>query len=185
MTRTIVFRGLLIAVFTRLFFFTTAAATALAAQKTHQFKIRYVPPKNPELQPVYEAVKQRHSLEKLQNFLSPFRLPEKLRISFDDCDGEPDAFYENNAITICYEYVDELWKNMPEETTPSGIAPADTVIGPLFEVALHELGHALFEMLILPHIDVALVEEIRGGSWLCTGENDDPSKKCSMFDPDI
>jgi hypothetical protein len=66
------------------------------------------------------------------------------------CDGEADAFYEGAAITICYEYIDELIKNMPDEKRPSGIAPMDTVIGPLFEVALHEFAHAMFDMLKLP-----------------------------------
>jgi len=39
---------------------------------------------------------------------------------------------------------------MPQEKPPSGIAPIDTVIGPLFEVTLHEFAHAMFEMLKLP-----------------------------------
>jgi hypothetical protein len=39
---------------------------------------------------------------------------------------------------------------MPQEKRPSGIAPIDTVIGPVFEVLLHEFGHALFDMLELP-----------------------------------
>lgn len=59
----------------------------------------------------------------MQKFLSPVRLPETLRISVEECDGEPDAFYEDAKITICYEYIYELIKNMPQEKTPSGIAP--------------------------------------------------------------
>ena len=39
---------------------------------------------------------------------------------------------------------------MPQEKRPSGIAPIDTVIGPVFEISLHEFGHALFDMLELP-----------------------------------
>ena len=66
------------------------------------------------------------------------------------CDGEADAWYDYAAITICYEYVAELWQDMPKETTPSGIRPFDAVIGPLFEASLHEFGHALFDMLDLP-----------------------------------
>jgi len=73
-----------------------------------------------------------------------------LRISLTECDGEADAFYEDAAITICYEYIEELVKNMPRETTPAGITPYDTLAGPLFEVSLHEFAHALFEMLELP-----------------------------------
>lgn len=124
--------------------------TAFATSKTNRISIRYVPPKNPVHQKIYVELKQRASLERLQEFLSPIRLPEDLRISLAECDGEPDAFYEDAAITICYEYINELWENMPQETTPGGAAPIDTVIGPLFEVSLHEVAHALFDMLELP-----------------------------------
>ena len=116
---------------------TAMAIPAFAASKTNRVSIRYVPPKNPAHQEIYTELKQRGALEKLQTLLSPVRLPKTLRISLEGCDGEADAFYEDAAITICYEYIEELIKNMPDEKRPSGIAPMDTVIGPLFEVALH------------------------------------------------
>ena len=129
---------------------TAMATTAFAASKVNRVSVRYVPPKNPAHQQIYTELKQRGALEKLQKLLSPVRLPRTLRISLTECDGEADAFYEDAAITICYEYIDELIKNMPQETPPSGIAPIDTVIGPLFEVSLHEFAHAMFDMLKLP-----------------------------------
>ena len=129
---------------------TAMTTTAFAASKTNRISVRYVTPKNPAHQEIYTEYKQLRSLEKLQKFLSPIRLPETLRISLAECDGEPDAFYEDAEITICYEYIYELLKNMPQEKTPSGTAPIDTVIGPLFEISLHEVGHALFDLLELP-----------------------------------
>ena len=129
---------------------TAMATTAFAASKTDRVSIRYVPPKNPAHQEIYTDLKQRSALEKLQQLLSPVLLPKKLRISLAGCDGEADAFYEDAAITICYEYIDELIKNMPQDPLPGGIAPNDAVDGPLFEVALHEFAHALFDMLELP-----------------------------------
>jgi hypothetical protein len=95
-------------------------------------------------------LKERRVLEKLQEFLSPFRLPRTLKVSLTGCNGEADAFYGDRAITICYEYIDELWKRMPAETTAAGMAPIDAVTGPLFDTALHEFSHALFDMLKLP-----------------------------------
>ncbi len=131
--------------------FVTAMTTpVLAASRTNRVSVRYVPPENPMHQEIYVDLKQRGALEKLQKFLSPVRLPETLRISLAECDGEADAFYEDAEITICYEFIDELIKNMPQEKRPSGVAPIDTVIGPVFEVSLHEFGHALFDMLELP-----------------------------------
>ena len=129
---------------------TAMATTAFAASKVNRVSVRYVPPKNPVHQEIYTDLKQRGALEKLQKLLSPVRLPRTLRISLAECDGEADAFYEDSAITICYEYIDELIKNMPQDPLPSGIAPIDTVIGPMFEVSLHEFAHALFDMLELP-----------------------------------
>ena len=129
---------------------TAMAMPAFAASKTNRVSVRYVPPKNPTHQGIYTDLKQRGALEKLQKLLSPVRLPRKLRISLDECDGEADAFYEDDEITICYEYIAVLVENMPQETTLSGVAPIDTIIGPMFEVSLHEFAHALFDMLELP-----------------------------------
>ncbi len=133
-----------------MFLVTATAMTAFAASKASQISIRYVPPKNPAHQPVYKDLKERRALEKLQEFLSPFRLPRTVQFSLAGCDGEDDASYGDEAITICYEYVDKLWKNMPAKTTPAGIAPMDTVIGPFVDTSLHEFAHALFDMLNLP-----------------------------------
>jgi hypothetical protein len=129
---------------------TAMTIPALAASKTNRISIRYVPPKNPEHQEIYTDLKQHGALEKLQKFLSPVRLPETLRINLEECDGEADAWYEDAEITICYEFISELIKNMPQEKRPSGIEPIDTVFGPVFEVSLHEFAHALFDMLELP-----------------------------------
>jgi hypothetical protein len=132
-------------------FATAMAGAVFAASKTNRVSIRYEPPENPAHERIYKVLKQRGALEKMQKFFSPFRLPSKLRISLAGCDGEPDAFYDYAAITICYEYVYQLWEDMPQETTPLfGIAPIDTVIGPFYEVSLHEFAHALFDMLELP-----------------------------------
>jgi hypothetical protein len=130
--------------------FSAMATTAFAASKVSRVKVRYVPPENPAHEQIYTKLKHHGALEKLQTLLSPVRLPKTLRISLEGCDGEADAFYEDASITICYEYIDELIKNMPDEKLPGGIAPMDTVVGPLVEVALHEFAHAMFDMLKLP-----------------------------------
>jgi hypothetical protein len=129
---------------------TTMATTAFADSQTTRVQIRYEPPKTYEHGQIYEEFKRLRGLEKLQEFLSPFRLPRTLTIMLAGCDGEADAFYGDDEITICYEYVDALWKNMPAQTTPGGVAPIDTVFGPLFDTSLHEFAHALFDMLNLP-----------------------------------
>jgi hypothetical protein len=134
---------------------TALAMTACTAVKTNQVKtnqvrISYVSPKNPAHQQVYELLKERQSLEKLQEFLSPFRLQWTLNISLTECDGEADAMYSDDTITICYEYIEELRKYMPAKTTPAGIEPIDTLVGPFVDTVLHEFAHALFDYLDVP-----------------------------------
>ena len=123
----------------------------LPEAKTHRVSFNYILPKNPEYLHIYTLLKEdRYTLEKLQRFLSPFRLPWVLEILLAECAGEADAMYWDDTITICYEYLDELWSNMPAETTPAGIEPIDTVIGPFTDTVLHEFAHALFDYLDIP-----------------------------------
>ena len=129
---------------------TATAMTAFAASKTNRVSIHYVPPKNPAHQRAYKELKERRVAKRLQEFLSPFRLPRTLKISVAGCQGEDDAAYGDDAITICYEYVEKLFKNMPAKTTPAGVVPIDTVVGPFFDTVLHEFSHALFDMLKVP-----------------------------------
>lgn len=140
-------RGVLLAVAGLL---VAALVTAGCASETTSVRIQYEPPKSPEHDEIYEQLKERRALEKLQEFLSPFRLPRTLTIMLAGCDGEADAFYGDDEITICYEYVDDLRKNMPAQTTPGGIEPIDTVMGPLTDTSLHEFAHALFDMWEVP-----------------------------------
>src|SRR6476620_8653695 len=79
----------------------------------------YVAPKDAAHQPIYEHLKELRFLEKLQEFLSPFQLPRILLVKVEGCDGNPDASYENDMIVVCYEYIDQLWKAIPPETTPA------------------------------------------------------------------
>jgi len=129
---------------------TALASTAFASAKTNQVRVNYVPPKNPAHQPVFELLKERHSLENLGKLLSPFRLQWTLNILLTGCDGEADAMYSDDTITICYEYIEDLQKYMPEKTTPAGIEPIDALLGPFVDTVLHEFAHALFDYLDTP-----------------------------------
>ena len=124
--------------------------TQAAPARANRVSVSYVPPKNPAHQPIYAQLKEVSFLEKLQQFLTPFRLPRALLVKVEGCDGDANAFYENNVITICYEYIELLRKTMPAETTAAGVTPIDAIVGPLVDTGLHEFGHALFDMLQLP-----------------------------------
>ena len=118
--------------------------------RADRIQITYVPPKNPDHEPVFRLMKEWRVLEKFKEFLSPLRLPRTLRLKFEGCDGESNAWYEDDAITVCYEYIDDIVRNAPRETTPAGVTRTDAILGPTLEVFLHEAGHAVFDYLGVP-----------------------------------
>jgi len=123
---------------------------AQAAPEANRIEIAYEAPENPEHTKIYDDLKKHKVLERLQEFFSPFRLVIPIEIVMAGCDGEPEAEYGDGEILICYEFVEMLIENMPDETTPAGIEPADTVVGPFFDTVLHEFSHALFDMFFTP-----------------------------------
>jgi hypothetical protein len=124
--------------------------TAAAEAQTNRIRIEYSPPKNPALQTVYELVKERRVLEKLQEIFSPFRLPIELTFATGDCGGVSNAWYDRPTVSICYEYLNEILQSVAKGTTPEGITSADAVIGQFFYVVAHEMGHAMFDILKVP-----------------------------------
>jgi hypothetical protein len=129
---------------------TPASAQNPQAMQSDQIKINYVPPKSPEHQNVFSLLKERQVLEKLKEFLSPLRLPRPLLLKTEGCDGLSNAYFENDAVTVCYEYLDEIIRSAPEKTSPGGVARIDAIVGPILDVFFHEVGHAVFDYLSIP-----------------------------------
>ena len=118
--------------------------------RPNRIDIQYVAPNTEKLKPVHELVRKARLLEKVRDVLRPLRLPRRLLLKTEGCDGESNAWYDGEAVTVCYEFLDDIWKNAPAETTPAGIAPIDTLIGPVADVFFHEVGHAVFDLWKIP-----------------------------------
>src|SRR5262245_54507994 len=121
-----------------------------AKLQPNRIDIAYVEPKLAANQPVYKLIKEHGVLEKIRDLLRPLRLPHRLLLETRDCDGISNAVSNEDSVTVCYEYVNDIWKNAPEHTTPAGVTPIDAVIGPLLDVFLHEAAHATFKSLQTP-----------------------------------
>jgi hypothetical protein len=92
----------------------------------------------------FDRTRTRDEAEAGRHSLAPLRLPRRLLIKTEDCDGVSNAWYEDDAVTVCYEFLDDIWKNAPATDT-DGIAPIDALLGPTVDVFLHEVGHAVFD----------------------------------------
>jgi hypothetical protein len=125
---------------------------AAADMQTNRMKVEYVPPTNSAHQALYGLIKERRVLEKLQEIFSPFRLPVDLTLRTVGCDGVSNAWYgrKEHQVSVCYEYLDEIWQSAPKETTADGITPIDAVVGQFYYVVAHEFGHAMFDVLQVP-----------------------------------
>jgi hypothetical protein len=134
-----------------------ASGTPMARQartgpnlKADRIDISYIAPKSTDHQELFELLRDRKALEKIRDILRPLRFPHRVLLETRGCDGISNAFSNEHSVIVCYEFLDEIWKNAPRQTTPAGVAPIDALIGPFVDVFLHEAGHAVFSALKIP-----------------------------------
>ncbi len=128
-----------------------SAAGAAPPEKGHNsFPIEYVPPKQAMYQRWYDGMRERRVLERLSEALAFIRLPTPLTLRTAEC-GESNAMYdeEKHTATFCYEYVDDLVRDSAA-AEEHGFTREEAVIGPFVFIYLHEIGHALFDLLKAP-----------------------------------
>jgi Putative metallopeptidase len=127
-----------------------ARAQTPAVAAGGQIRISYGEPKDPAHRPIYERLQKRRVLEDLQDFLSPLKLPQPLTIKTEACNGVVNAYYSNQAVTICYEYIAWIHQVARQVTLSNEITLEDAVVGPFVDVLLHETAHAIFDLLKIP-----------------------------------
>jgi hypothetical protein len=118
-----------------------------------QVSVVYVPPQNSVFQQLYDLLRERRALERIQEILSPLQFPEQLTIKTTEC-GAVNSYYQREnfkpTVTICYELLKHVLDSVPNQTTPAGVTPADAAVGQFFFVTLHEVGHATFDIFSVP-----------------------------------
>jgi hypothetical protein len=113
-------------------------------------EVRYEEPKNGKWSGIYDRLKKRQVLEDLRQFLAPLRLPRKLMVVTKQCDLI-NAFYNRpEGVILCYEYVGKMEELAPADKTAEGVSRASAITGSVVRVLMHELGHAVFDILEVP-----------------------------------
>ncbi len=127
--------------------------TATQINQPNRVLIEYVATEDRVLQEFYRLLRERRALEKMQEMLSPFHLPEVLTIKAAEC-GVVNSWYKRESfkptVTICYEYLRHILESLPNETSPAGVRPNDATAGQFYWLTLHEVGHAIFDMFEVP-----------------------------------
>jgi len=132
-----------------------SSAAAHADEMTPgRIHIEYVAPKNPDHQELFAQLKERRALEQIKAVFMPFRLPLDVTIRTIGCDGVSNAWYQpvdgRPTISVCYEYLYQLWKRLPTMVMPDGLTPTDALVGQLLFVFAHEFGHLVFDVYEVP-----------------------------------
>ena len=137
-------------------FMQSASAVAqpqTAATQSNRVSIEYVAAEDLVLQDFYRLLRERRALEKIQEMLSPFHLPEELTIKAAEC-GVVNSWYKREnfkpTVTICYEYLRHILESLPNATSPAGVTADDATAGQFYWLTLHEVGHAIFDLFEVP-----------------------------------
>jgi hypothetical protein len=126
-------------------------------RRASQIEIAYVEPRNAKYAPIHQRLQRLHVLETLQEFLAPLRLPEKLAVKVDECNGALTVQYRpQGPVTICYEYVALIEANRPSHGYVyfgrglPVLTENQAIIGPFIELVLQQVAYAVFEALQVP-----------------------------------
>jgi hypothetical protein len=112
-----------------------------------QFRVVYAPVKDSTFAEWQDDFRQARFLEDIAQWMNGYvRVPRDVTLTFAEC-GESNAFYEpkDRTVTVCFELVDEL-DQMFEKDKDRDQAVNDA----LLFTTLHEVGHALVNVLDLP-----------------------------------
>jgi hypothetical protein len=144
---------------TRAFFVAFAVLAAMlvfapsrseARDKPDQVRVVYAKPKNPAHEKLREELKKTKALEKMREFLSPLRLPRKLTLRLEGCDGELNAWYDDDVVSVCYDYIAFIMDNAAKVPEKLRLSRKAALVGASLDLVLHEVGHAVFDMLEIP-----------------------------------
>ena len=117
-------------------------------------KVEYKAPTDKKFEPIYQRLKSRQVLERLQAFLSPLRLPQALNVVTAQCGGQVELAYEPGApVTICYEYIALIEQEAPSAigTVGGAIVTRDiALVGPFVQFTLRSVARHVIDMLELP-----------------------------------
>jgi hypothetical protein len=127
-----------------------ARATEWASTATPtQVRISYEAPSDAKYGPIYDGLKRRQVLERLQGFLVPLRLPAPLTITLAQCGAERKPYQSGGPVTICYEMVQRIIE-ITSQRTKDESEQTRIIDGTFVEAVLHEVALAVFDMLQVP-----------------------------------
>jgi hypothetical protein len=134
-------------------------AAPAAAQPSPEFAnskivVGYIEPSSERFKPLAQRLKARMFLEEYAQFLSPLQLPHSLKLIAEECsDKDMSNYYQDSVIHFCYAFLQAIEDGAPTPQRPDRLGMttrAEAIVGMFVGSALHEMGHAIFDMLNVP-----------------------------------
>jgi Putative metallopeptidase len=113
-----------------------------------QVKVNYEQPSKKYIE-IYEGLKRRKVLERLQRFLSPLRLPRDLTVRLAECGADTKTYSPGGPVTLCYEMVEKI-VNITMQNTKDANEQTLVIDGSFVQAVLHEVSYAIFDLLQVP-----------------------------------
>lgn len=125
------------------------------AKADDEVRIVYAKPKTAKLELIANVLQQQRLLEVMAaGTKAHVALPGTLTLVAQEC-GQSNAFYNprSRSIHMCYELVQEIFDGASREFRGRGPtdSPGQIAAGALLFVFLHELGHAMVQILNVPY----------------------------------
>lgn len=127
--------------------FRAEPAVRRAVAPAGRFRVAYRPVGDTLFARWQDDFRQDHFLEDIADWMNDWvRLPRDVTLTFAQC-GESNSYYEprDRTVTVCFELVDELDQMFADESDRD-----QAVNDALLFTTLHEVGHALVNVLDLP-----------------------------------
>lgn len=119
--------------------------------------IAYVRPTDSRFALTYDRMRQLEVLQTLQEFLSPLKLPRKITVRMDQCDGALILPYKpgSEVVTICYEHLNVIRDTAPQDGFVAfgagrELTADQAVAGGVARLLLYETSFAVFDVLKIP-----------------------------------
>jgi hypothetical protein len=112
-----------------------------------RFRVVYQPVQDTVFARWQDDFRQAHFLEDVADWMNDYvRVPKDVTLTFAQC-GESNSYYEpkDRTVTVCFELVDELDQMFAADSDRE-----QSVDDALLFTTLHEVGHALVNVLDLP-----------------------------------
>lgn len=128
-----------------------ALPTQAARSGGATIRIVYQRPVDEATRALHRDLKARRVLEGLRAIAGGMRPSRSLTLRLSSC-GESNAWYASRSrtITVCYEYVQKVRDRASRILSETRVSPNDAVLGSVAQIFLHELGHALYDLLDVP-----------------------------------